>query len=102
MNRLETLKNLVAQDPGNTFARYGLAMEYTRAGEFARAAEEFRGLLEIDPDHAYAHYHGAQALEKLGKLEEARKMYRDGIEAATRKGDAHACSELETALELLG
>ncbi len=101
MNRVETLKSLAAQNPRDTFTRYALAMEYTRAGEFAEAVEQFRALLGVDPDYAYAYYHGAQALEKLGRREEARHLYRDGIQAAQRKGDAHARSELEAALELL-
>lgn len=101
-NRLETLKSMLAQDPNNRFARYGLAMEYTQAGQLEEAVAEYRALLSADPNYSYAYFHGGQALERLGRVEEAREMYRRGIEAAARSGDQHARSELQGALDLLG
>jgi Tfp pilus assembly protein PilF len=100
-NRLDILKQMVEQDPNNTFARYGLAMEYAKSQEFAAAVAEFRGLLEQDGNYAAAYYHGGQALEKLGEIEQARDLYEKGIEVTTRKGDAHTRAELEAALNLL-
>ncbi|HMF77647.1 MAG TPA: tetratricopeptide repeat protein [Bryobacteraceae bacterium] len=100
-NRLDILKQMVEQDPGNTFARYGLAMEYAKGGEFAAAIAEFQGLLSQDADYAAAYYHGGQAHEKLGELEQARDLYEKGIEVTMRKGDAHTRAELEAALSLL-
>jgi tetratricopeptide (TPR) repeat protein len=100
-NRLDILKQMVEQDPSNTFARYGLAMEYAKSQKFAAAITEFRELLSQDADYAAAYYHGGQALEKLGELEQARDLYEKGIEATTRKGDAHTRAELQAALDLL-
>jgi Tfp pilus assembly protein PilF len=100
-NRLDILKQMVEQDPKNTFARYGLAMEYAKSQEFTAAVTEFRGLLSQDADYAAAYYHGGQALEKLGELEQARDFYEKGIAATTRKGDAHTRAELQAALDLL-
>jgi tetratricopeptide (TPR) repeat protein len=100
--RLETLKSLVAQQPGDSFLRYGLAMEYRNAGEFEAAIGEFRGLIAANPDYSAAYYHGGQTLERLGKLDEARALYRDGIEATTRKRDWHTRDEIQAALDLLG
>ncbi|MBV9404450.1 MAG: tetratricopeptide repeat protein [Acidobacteriaceae bacterium] len=100
-NRFEILEQMVSRDPANAFARYGLAMEYTRSGDFARAVEQFRTLIEHDENYAAAYYHGGQALEKIGRVEEARAMYERGIEITTRKGDLHTRSEIEAALELL-
>ncbi len=100
-NRLDVLKQMIAQDPKNSFARYGLAMEHANGGQFAEAVSEFRILLEHDRDYPAAYYHGGQALEKLGRIEDARIMYQQGIEASTRKGDSHTRSEIEAALNLL-
>lgn len=100
--RLEMLKNLVAQNPGDSFARYGLAMEWARAGNLEQAVEEYRSLLAVNPNYAAAYYHGGQTLEKLGRREEARALYRQGIETTTRTGDLHARSEMEAALAALG
>ena len=100
-DRLETLKSLVAQDPSNSFTRYGLAMEYANSGDLAHAVAEYETLLAANPDYAAAYYHGGQALEKLGRKDEARAMYLRGIEATTRTGDAHTRSEIEAVLDLL-
>lgn len=100
-NRLEMLEQMVSQDPNNTFARYGLAMEYANSGDLAQAVVEFRTLLQHDENYAAAYYHAGQALEKLGQLGQARAMYEKGIEASTRKGDLHTRSEIEAALSLL-
>jgi Tfp pilus assembly protein PilF len=100
-NRLEILKQMVGQDPNNSFARYGLAMEYASSGSFENAAAEFRALLERDENYCAAYYHGGQAFEKLGQVEEARDLYEKGIEACTRKGDVHTRLEIEAALSLL-
>lgn len=100
--RLETLKSMVAQNPGDGFLRYGLAMEYRNGGDLEAAMAEFRGLRQANPDYAAAYFHGGQTLERLGRLDDAREWYVEGIEVTTRKGDLHARSELQAALDLLG
>ncbi|MBV9303145.1 MAG: tetratricopeptide repeat protein [Acidobacteriaceae bacterium] len=100
-NRLQILEQMVAQDPANAFARYGLAMEHASRGEWEDAVREFHTLLERDENYTAAYYHGGQALEKLGEVEQARKMYEKGVEISTRKGDLHTRSEIEAALSLL-
>lgn len=101
-NRLDILKNLVAQNPADSFARYGLGMAYASAGDHAQAVEEYRKLLEVNPKYVAAYYHGGQAFEKIGKPEEARETYRRGIAMCTEIGDHHTRSELQAVLDLLG
>ena len=93
---------MVEQNPSDTFARYGLAMEYANSGRLELAVEEYRNLLAANPNYAAAYFHGGQALEKLGRAEEARTLYRQGIETTTRTGDLHTRSELQAVLDLLG
>jgi predicted Zn-dependent protease len=102
LNRLEALKNILAQRPGDALARYGLAMEYVQAARYEQAVAEFRILLASQPGHAYACFHAGQTLEKLGRPSEAREMYARGIEAAERQADAHVRDKLQAALEQLG
>ena len=98
INRIEALQQILAQDPANPLARYGLAMERVKVGDYEAAVSEFRTLLDADPNYRYAYFHAAQTLEKLGRIEEAKEMYRRGIEAADRMADAHARDELQAAL----
>ncbi len=100
-DRVQTLKAMLAEDPENRFARYGLAMEYKNSGQMHTAVQEFRALLASDPNYAAAYFHGGQTLEKMGLLEEARDLYQRGVEATDRTGDAHTRSELQAALEML-
>ena len=90
---------MLAADPANTFARYGLAMEHVKGGDLPAAVAEFDALLGHAPEYSAAYYHGGQALEKLGRFDDARDYYRRGI-AATR--DPHALGELQAALDILG
>ncbi len=101
MSRRETLQAMLAQNPQDTFARYGLAMDYANSGELESAVTEYRALLAANPNYAAAYFHGGQALEKLGRVEEARELYENGIEVTGRTGDHHTQSELQAALELL-
>src|SRR5205085_8058244 len=98
MNRLETLKQMVAESPTNTFARYGLAMEYVNTGSLDQAVAEFEQILSSDPAYSGAYFHGGQTLEKLGKLDEARALYQRGVQATK---DPHARGELQAALDIL-
>lgn len=92
---------MLSQDPTNSFAQYGLAMEYAKSGAYDDAVAEFRRLIERDQTYVAAYFHSGQALEKLGRLNEAREVYQKGIDASARKGDLHTESEIRAALDLL-
>ena len=99
--RLEVLKSLVEQDPANAFTRYGLAMEYVNAGELETAVNEFTALLEHNPNYAAAYFHGGQTLEKMGRIDDAKALYGQGIAVTAKTGDGHTRSELQGALDML-
>ena len=101
--RLDILKSMVEQNPTDSFARYGLAMEYRNTGDL----EGRHGRIPCPDDRQYrttppAYFHGGQTLERMGRLEEAREVYLQGIEVTTRSGDQHARSEMQGALDMLG
>ena len=99
MDRIAMLNEMVAQDPNNSFARYGLAMEYSNSGQLEQAIEEFRILLLSDPDYTAGYFMAAQTLVKAGKQDEARQMLQSGITVAQRKRDAHSESEMQAMLD---
>jgi tetratricopeptide (TPR) repeat protein len=100
-NRLEILQNMAA-DRANAFANYGLAMEYVNTGALDSAVEQFALLLEHHPNYGAGYFHCGQTLEKLGRLDEARAMYRQGIVVTAASGDQHTRSELQASLDALG
>ena len=102
MDRTAALQEILAQDPNNVLARYGLAMEFSNSGQTDRALEEFGKLRSSNPDYPAAYFMAAQTLVKASRLEEAKKMLADGIASAKRTNNAHAQSEMEAMLAELG
>lgn len=102
MDRVAMLNEILAQNPTDAFARYGLAMEYSNAGEVDRALEHFRELLANHPGYTAGYFMAAQTLAKAQRVPEAREMLIDGIISAKRTGNAHAQSEMEGMLAELG
>jgi tetratricopeptide (TPR) repeat protein len=99
MNRLQMLTQFLELNPGDAFARYGLAMEYAKAGEIEEALSQFSRLLELHPDYTNGYFMAAQMLERAGRTPEAKGMLERGIEAAQRTGNRHALSEMSGMLQ---
>ena len=102
MDRVAVLTEILSQNPADAFARYGLAMEYSKTGEVERALEEFGKLLSAHPEYTAGYFMAAQTLASASRREEAKKMLADGIASAKRTGNAHAQSEMKAMLAELG
>lgn len=101
MGRIEQLMQFVAQNPGDPFPRYGLAMELKNAGRLDDAERAFAELMAAFPDYVPAYLHAGNVLAAQGKKDAAAEIYRHGIAACGRKRDSHAQGELEAALTAL-
>ena len=95
MNRISALNEILAQNPNDTFARYGLAMEYSNLGDVERALAEFAALLKSNPGYTAGYFMAAQTLVRAGRAAEAKSMLSEGIASARRAGNSHALSEME-------
>ena len=98
MDRLAALLDFHHADPDDAFTRFALAQEYLKRDEPAQALAFFEALVRDHPDYVGTYYHLGKLYETLGRAESAAGVYRSGIAAATRAGDAHARSELQGAL----
>ncbi len=92
------LSELLAQNPNDAFARYGLAMEYSKSGDVEHALLEFDKLVASNPDYTAGYFMAAQTLARANRTEDAKKMLTDGISSAKRTGNAHGQSEMEAML----
>jgi len=101
MDRLAMLNEILSQNPNDAFARYGLAMEHSKAGEVERALEEFAKLLSTHPDYNAGYFMAAQTLVSANRVDEAKRMLVNGISSAARTGNTHAQSEMSAMLEEL-
>ena len=100
--RREMLEEFVVKKPDDAFSRYGLAMECMNSGDVAAAEGHFRALLERNPDYVPAYLIFAQMLVRASRTSEAKQVLSSGIAAATKNGNQHARSEMETLLGELG
>jgi tetratricopeptide (TPR) repeat protein len=98
VDRIATFKTFIAQNPADPFPRYGLAMEYKNQQKLEESASAFAELREAFPDYVPQYLMGGNVLVALGRKAEAASIFKQGIEAATRRQDFHAKGELEGAL----
>lgn len=101
-SRRQMLEEFVVRKPDDAFSRYGLALECMNSGDASAADQHFRALLKSNGEYVPAYLMYAQMLVRESRPEEARAILSSGIAAATRKGDAHARSELEALLSEIG
>ena len=98
-SRIEALQRLAATRPDDPRARFGLALEYEKAGRWEEMIAELRRYLALADDEGNAYGRLGHALRELGRDEEARAAYRQGIEAAQRHGHPTMAMEFEEILE---
>ncbi len=102
MDKIAALREILASDPKNSFARYGVAMELAKRGETDAALAEYSTLLANDPDYSAGYFMSAQALSAAGRTAEAIERLKAGIASAGRTGNQHAMSEMQAMLDELG
>jgi predicted Zn-dependent protease len=100
--RREKLEAMLAADPQDAFLRYGLSQELEKSGENERSLELLLGLTKDAKPYVAAFFMAGQQFAKLGRVNEARSVLRDGIEEARRQGNSHAAGEMAEFLTSLG
>jgi predicted Zn-dependent protease len=101
MDKIAMLKEILAENPREAFARYGLAMEYAGQSDFATAMAEFDRLLSDHPGYTAGYFMAAQTLVKAGQVEDAKARLREGIASAQGTGNQHAEGEMQQLLDEL-
>ena len=100
-DRLRQLQQMLQGDPNDSFLLYGIALEFKKAGDTTQAIEYLDRVIQLDPGYCYAYHQRGLAHEASGDMEAAKRSYRQGIEAAGKKGDEHARQEIEAALMMI-
>jgi thioredoxin-like negative regulator of GroEL len=102
MSRRERIEAMLAEDPGDTFLRYSLAMELDKEGDHEGSLAKFAELMRDEPPYVPAFFMAGQQLVRIGRADEAREVLRSGIVAATTQDDSHAAREMSEFLASLG
>ena len=93
---------MVEGRPDDPRARFGLALEYERLGEWEEVVSQLQAYLARTQDEGNAFGRLGHALLQLGRAEEAREAYRDGVRAAYQHGHPNMAQEFEEVLEEMG
>lgn len=101
MDKLAMLSEILAANPADSFARYGLAMEHLSRGETDQALTEFQKTTDTNPDYVPAYQMSGQTLAKLHRTDDAKVRLQAGLLAADRTRNTHAASEMQALLDEL-
>ncbi len=93
--RIEPLKKVLAIDPKDEVAWFGLGKAYMEDGDYESAASALRECVAVKPTYSAAYYALAQSLQRLGRIDECRTVCDTGIHVSTQNGDAMVTKNLE-------
>jgi predicted Zn-dependent protease len=94
MSPVERFELLLAAGKDSALLRFSLGSHYLKAGDAARAAMHLRAAVAQDKDYSAAWKLLGKALAESGDRAAASDAYREGIEAAGRRGDKQAAKEM--------
>lgn len=101
VSRREKLEAMLQTAPADQTLRYMLAMELEKEGTHDRSLAIFDGLMSDDVPYVPAFLMAGQTLAKLGRIEDAKAVYRTGIEQAETQMNSHAAGEMSGFLATL-
>ncbi len=94
------LEASLAEDPADTFLRYGLAVQCLREGDVEHGRAQLLALIADHPDDTVAaHQQLGQSYLDAGEVDEARAILTQGIALASKRGDWHAAGEMQGFLD---
>jgi tetratricopeptide (TPR) repeat protein len=99
--KIKQLARQIKNNPGDSFSKFALALEFRKEGEFKKARILFEDILSSDPDYVGVYYHLGKLYEALDRLTDAKKLYEKGIEVADEQKETRTKSELKEALQQL-
>lgn len=98
LSRIEALKNYALQEPENPFNWYALALEF-RTSNPLQALTYFNKLLNEFKVYLPTYFHAASLHSEMNLIQEARKIYEDGIALAKAQNNSHALKELQNTFQ---
>ncbi len=93
--RIEPLKKVLAIDPNDEVAWFGLGKAYMDDGNFQEAATALESCIRVKPGYSAAYLALVQSLQKLGQLDSCKRFCEEGIAVSTKNGDMMVTKALE-------
>jgi thioredoxin-like negative regulator of GroEL len=101
-DRRQKLEESLAADPGDTFLRYGLAVQCLREGDSEEGRERLKSLIADHPEDQIAAYQQlGQSFAETGETETAIATLKEGVALARARNEGHAAAEMQQLLDSL-
>jgi predicted Zn-dependent protease len=93
--RIDAFRAMIAKNPENILARFGLATELVKAGAWAEAIPELEFYLSKYDDEGNGWLKLADAYANSGRADDAKGAIAQGIRAALKFGHTGLAAEME-------
>ena len=100
-DNIKRLAGYLKKNPNDSFSRFALALELLKQNEVLKAQILFESILRQDPDYLGVYYHLGKLYEQTGRLRDAKEVYQQGMDLASKQDNQRARLELTDALELI-
>jgi E3 SUMO-protein ligase RanBP2 len=98
-SRLEALKALLADNPTDAFVHYGIANEYYKAGQLEECVSTIHQYLKLADDEGAVYRMLGHSLLRLGRKDEAKVAFEEGIKAAEKHGHPSMAEEYREVID---
>jgi len=100
--RVKMFRQVLGLDPDDALGNFGLGELLVEEGGFAEAVGHLKRALASDPHYSAAFLALGRAHEGAGDLEDAGRVYREGIEVAAARGDLMTANRMQERLLVIG
>lgn len=97
-SKAKRLAAYIKQNPGDSFSKFALALEFLKMNEAGKARVLFEDIRTKDPEYVGVYYHLGNLYERMGRLRDAQKVYEQGILVAENQQDQRTVTELNEVL----
>lgn len=94
VDRLSQLRTMLAEEPGDLFIRYAIALELKRAGDMDQAIRDLQSILTEEPAYIASYYQLGLMQAETGRAAEAIATCEAGALQCLVTGDRKARAEL--------
>jgi len=100
-NKIEMFKKVLEIDAVDQIANFGLGSIYYESNQADQALPHLETVVKEYKDYSAAYLLLGKVLEKISRPQRAEEVYRQGIAAASKKGDLMPLREMQTRLNQL-
>lgn len=101
MDIIKNLEALIAKGQDSALIHYSLGNEYRREKKFTNAITHLARAVELKPGYSAAWKMYGKALSENNQINDAIKVFEQGITVAEKKGDVQAAKEMKVYLKRL-